>query len=131
MFTAGFQSIAFQGVFGVNVQTYGDSRSHYQKFQAAEYEREKQLQKIRKQKTEAQKLQSVINEYERRRLLAEESFLIAEESEKARLLSVQNELINEINRLLMVKAEMMARTKRDEEMLILMIAMKRRRFRAF
>jgi len=86
---------------------------------------------VKKTKTELQKVESVISEYERRRALAEESLKIAEESETERLLAVQNELIAEITRLLMVKADLMARVRRGEEQLILMIAMRRRRLRAF
>lgn len=129
MFQSGaFQSVAFQTVWAVatpDTDTVGDSRSHYQRFQDAERQREK----LRKEKTEAQKLQSVISEYERRKSITDESLLIAEESERARLLAAQNELITEINRLLIVKAEMMARIKRSEELLILMLAMRRKRFR--
>lgn len=126
--SSSFQSYGFQGVVAggqPDTDTVGDSRSHYQKFQDAERQREK----LRKEKTEAQKLQSVINEYERRKSITDESLLIAEESERARLLAAQNELITEINRLLIVKAEMMARIKRSEELLILTLVMRRKRFR--
>lgn len=86
---------------------------------------------VKKAKTELQKVDSVLLEYERRRALAEESLRLAEESETQRLLKLQNELITEITRLLMVKADLMARVRRGEEQLILMIAMRRRRLRAF
>jgi len=86
---------------------------------------------VKKAKTELQKVDSVLLEYERRRALAEESLRLAEESETQRLLKLQNELITEITRLLMVKADLMVRVRRGEEQLILMIAMRRRRLRAF
>ncbi len=127
MFTAGFQFVAFQTVWGGSSapSTGGGLPYIYNpNFQAKK-------QEIKKNKTELQKVQSVISEYERRRALAEESLRIADESEHQRLLSIQNELIEEINRLLIVKAEMMARLKRSEEQLILMMAMRRKRFRAF
>jgi hypothetical protein len=86
---------------------------------------------VKKAKTELQKLDSVLLEYERRKTLAAESLRLAEESQIQRLLTLQNELLAEISRLLMVKAELMARVRRGEEQLILMIAMRRRRLRAF
>jgi hypothetical protein len=78
-----------------------------------------------------QRVDAVISEYERRRLLASESLTLARESERSRLITIYNDLTTEISRLLMVKAELMARVKRGEEQLIIMIAMRRRRLRAF
>lgn len=128
-----FQCVAFQSVWGggAPAQTSGGLPHKYTyvpKYQLDEIEQKK---RIAKAKTEAQKLESVLKEYERRRELAEESIALASAKEEARLLKLQNELISEINRLLIVKAEMMARIKREEEQLILMMVMRRRRFRAF
>lgn len=95
-----------------------------------EYQQAVQQQKIKREKTELQKLESVLSEYQRRESLAAESLRIAEESERNRLIEIQNNLISEINRLLMVKAEMMARVKRSEEELLLMVALRRKRLRA-
>lgn len=130
MFSTGFQSFAFQsaGLTNVPQATGGLPYTYVPAYQLREIEQRK---KVKKTKTEAQKLESVLNEYERRKALAEESLLIAEQSERNRLMSVQNELITEINRLLMVKAELMARMKSEEEQLIMMMIIRRRRFRAF
>lgn len=127
MFATGFQSNAFQtsGVFGLATGGNGTYSYH------PEYQRALQKQNIRRDKTELQKVVSVISEYQRKEAIVAESTKLASQKERARLLKLQNELITEINRLLMVKAEMMARIKRQEEHLILMVALKRKRFRAF
>lgn len=82
-------------------------------------------------KTDIQKLESVLSEYERRKMLTEESLSLADEVSRPRLSAIHNDITSEINRLLMVKAEMMARIKRAKAMLLLAVAMRRRRFRAF
>lgn len=128
MFSAGFQLVAFQTAIGQGVATItGGLPKAFSYFPA--WQQNQQAQ-IKKQKTEIQKLDSVINEYERRRALAEESLRLAAESEHQRLMAAQNELLTEINRLLMVKAEMMARVRKQEEFLLLAI-IARKRLRAF
>ena len=123
-----FQVGAFQSVFGAGVpQPQGGLPYIYQ----PNYRQEEKKRQIKKTKTEIEKVSSVIGEYERKRALAEKSLSVARETERNRLLSVQNELIAEINRLLMVKAELMARKKRQEEELIIMMIASRRKFRAF
>ena len=122
-----FQSNAFQ-ILTAAASSAGTPYTYIPADQRQEIERRKQ---IAIKKTELQKVTSVIGEYERQRALAEESLKIANEKAQARLLKAQNELIAEINRLLMVKAELMARIRREEEQLILMVAMRRRRFRIF
>jgi len=94
------------------------------------YSYQPQYAQIKKQKTELQKVDSVLAEFERKQTVAAQSLaLTVNVNRQAQLLAIQNDLINEINRLLVVKAEMMARVRRDEEMLILM-AFSRRRLRA-
>jgi hypothetical protein len=115
----------------VTVEDIGGIPSSYSYFPQYHKQEEKQKSEIRKSKTDLQKIDSVLVEYERRKALADESLLLAEESENQRLLTLQNQLIAEISRLLMVKAELMARVRRGEEQLILMIAMRRKRLRAF
>jgi hypothetical protein len=95
------------------------------------YREEQQKKQIKKTKSEIEKLDSVLSEYQRRQLLAEESLSIAQEKERLRLLKAQNELIEEINRLLMVKAELMARKKREEQALVILMIASRRKLRAF
>lgn len=123
-----FQCVAYQSVWGKGTPQAAGGTPYL--YHPAHLREEEQKTKIKKTKTEVQKLQSVLSEYERRRVLAEESLAIAEESERNRLLKAQNELITEINRLLMVKAELMARLKREEELLVIMM-IARRRLRAF
>ncbi len=123
-----FQSYGFQGVVGAGQPQPSGGKPY---IYTPNYSLERQQEKVKKTKTEIQKLSSVLAEYERKRALAEESLLIAQETERNRLLALQNELITEINRLLIVKAELMARKKREEETLIMMMITRRRRFRAF
>ena len=95
------------------------------------YRDEQQKKQIKKTKSEIEKLDSVLSEYQRRQLLAEESLSIAQEKERLRLLKAQNELIEEINRLLMVKADLVARKKREEQALVILMIASRRKLRAF
>lgn len=125
-----FQSYGFQVVVGQTATTGGGFVYPYEKLRDEQYEREK----LRKQKSELEKLDSVLKEAQRKAALAEESKRIAQEKEDKRnakrLANLEQELLNEITRLLMVRAEIVARIRRSEEQLILMIAMKRKRLRA-
>jgi hypothetical protein len=132
----GFQSNAFQSnafqIIPDGKNTPENSGGTPYTYIPADQQREIERRKlIATKKTELQKVVSVIGEYERQRELAEESLKIASEKSQARLLKAQNELIAEINRLLIVKAELVARIRREEEQLILMAAMRRRRFRIY
>jgi membrane protein involved in colicin uptake len=132
VFTSGFQSGAFQyagnyaGIAGGLTKQY----SYHPSWQSDEYRREE----IRKNKTELQKVESVINENERLKALAAQSEAIAREKKSksaiTRLEKLQQQYVEEINRLLMVRAALVKRIAEDESMLIIMIAMRRKRFRA-
>jgi hypothetical protein len=132
MFTAGFQSFAFQTVGNGGVPTPQvsglgyDGRLPYQRHREEEYQREK----IRRQKSELERLDSVLKETKRKAALAEESRLLADKKNAKRLAQLEQEFLNEITRLLAVRVEIMARIKRNEQMLILMMAVRRKRFRA-
>ena len=109
--------------------TVGDSYTYaptYQKYQVEERQREK----IRKEKSDLDKLQSVLAENERKRLLAAESKLLADAENAMRLAALEQEYLQEIDRLLVVRADLMRRVRQSEETLIMMMAMKRKRLRA-
>lgn len=82
-------------------------------------------------KTDIEKLDSVLNEYGRRKSLVEQSLSVADVSQAPRLVNSLTEITAEISRLLMVRAEMMVRIKRAKSILLLAVAMRRKRFRAF
>lgn len=99
----------------------------YQKLQLDEEQREK----VRKAKTDLDRLESVLRETDRQKRLAAESAKIARERNALKraieLEAAENEYLNEINRLLMVRAELVARVRHEEGLLVIMImAMKRR-----
>lgn len=91
---------------------------------------EEQKEKIKKSKTELEKLESVLKETERKKALAAESKRLAEQrntlNRAIELEALEQEYLNEINRLLMVRAEMMRRIRSEEEFLILLIVARKR-----
>ena len=102
---------------------------HYQRYVNEESQREK----IKKEKTDLERLESVLREAERKKDLAAESKKLAEQTNKIKrsieLENLEREYLEEINRLLMVRAELIRRIKEEEVLLIILIAMKRRRLR--
>lgn len=90
---------------------------------------------IHKQKTELEKVNSVIKEIERKKALAEKNRRIAGEIKSIknkkviqRLIKAEQQLFEEITRLLAVRAGIMQRI-REEEALLIVLMMKRRRLR--
>lgn len=130
-----FQSFAFQTVGNTVVQP-GDSGDEKQTY-VPQYQRyaneERQRQKIRRDKTELERLESVLKETERKKELASESKRIAEENNKLQraiqLEKSEREYLEEINRLIMVKADLIRRIRRDEESLLIIIMARKRRLR--
>lgn len=94
----------------------------------------KQLrEKIRQEKSELQKVESVLKETTRKHQITAKNKLVAEQLEKKKralkLATLENEYLQEIKRLLAVRAELMRRVREDEAILIILM-MKRRRLRA-
>lgn len=127
MFVAGFQYVAFQTPANNNGWLGGGGYVHpYIKYADEEAQREK----VRKEKSELERLESVLRETERKKELAEKARLKALSEKRAKALArAEAEFIQEINRLLMVRAELIRRIKEDEAILIIMI-MSRKRLRA-
>jgi hypothetical protein len=92
-----------------------------------------QKAKVKKTKTELDRLESVLRETEKKKALAAQSAALARERESIKrsieLEKLVAEFLKEINRLLMVRAELIARVKEEEGILIVMIMAKKRRFR--
>lgn len=127
MFATGFQSVAFQTAVNDNEAIGGDGKLYVTPYQ--QHREEHQREKIRKDKSELQKLESVLRETERKKELAEKARLKAATERRMLVLAqAEAELLEEINRLLMVRAELIRRIKEDEAILIILI-MKRRRLR--
>lgn len=84
-------------------------------------------------KTDLYRIDNAINELDKRKSLAEQSAYIAKQKgairRESELKNKQIELVREINRLLMVRGELVKRFKEAEGILILMI-MAKRRFRS-
>lgn len=131
MFATGFMNYAFQTVGtgsndngllgGIMTVPYGYQTPH-----------KKLEESIRQQKTQLQKVDSVLAETERKKQLAAISLASAKEQKKKqaaiRLLALENQLLEEINRLLAVRVGIIQRIKEDEAILVILM-MKRRRLR--
>jgi len=91
-----------------------------------------QKAKIKKTKTDLEKLESVLKETERRKALAAESAELARKRKSLtraiELEAAEADFLSEINRLLMVRAELVRRVRAEEDAFMLMM-MARKRFR--
>lgn len=136
MFSA-FQAGAFQipGFQISQVNVTGKPQAAYtyvHPFQLHRIEEEKRA-KLRKEKSDLDKLESVVAENRRRAELIEQSRLLAiRNRSKARaieLAQMEQDYLLEITRLLMVKAELMRRIQQTEQVIIAVVVMKKRRLR--
>lgn len=128
MFATGFQSFAFQTVGGgVATPTGHGGYVHvtpYQRYKQNEHERT-----LEEQRLELQRVDDELADAEQKRLLASEQKLLASKRQSATLAKLEQQYLQEISQLLMVRADLVRRVRQSEELLILMIAMNRRRFR--
>lgn len=123
--TFAFQTGAFQYNGAANDNTGGKKESYtYQKPYDEYLQRQNQL---KKQKTELEKVESVIAENKRKAELAAKNKLEASKKAALRLAQLEAEYLAEINRLLQVRALLVQQIKRNEEALILLLMVKRRR----
>ncbi len=116
-----FQSNAYQMQSAANDNSAGWTYTH------PHVERDNLREKIRREKTELQKIDSVIAENQRKADIAAKSKLEAKQAQALRLAKAENEYLEEINRLMQVRAWLLQRIKRNEEALILLLMTKRRR----
>lgn len=91
---------------------------------------DKRKEELKQKKTELDRVNAVIAENERKQAIAEQSRLQAISLKKKqsalRLETLQNELLNEITRLLAVRDEIMRCIKNDEAAILLMMMRYRR-----
>jgi hypothetical protein len=134
-FYSAFQTNAFQwNAYQIarNGQTTGGSpRGEYTylyPFQIEKIEKAKR-ENLKKQKTDLDRLDSVLAETERLKNIAAESKLLAKEKRARELAAKEQEYLQEINRLLMVRDELVRRIKKNEQLIIAMVLMKKRRLR--
>jgi DNA polymerase III delta prime subunit len=117
-----FQSFAFQTTGNAtNDNTAGWSYTH------PHVDRDNLREKIRREKSELQKLDSVIVENQRRAELAKKAKEAAKQKRALELAIQENQFLEEINRLMQVRALLLQRIKQDEEALFLMMMLRRRR----
>lgn len=123
-----FQSYAFQTVVA-NDNTPSAGKYTYQTpYQRYKIELE---EKIRKEKTDLQKLDSVLEENRRKAAILEKSKADAVEANVLeRLAKLELEYLQEINRLTQVRAMLLLRIRQNEEALIVLLTQMRRRKRA-
>jgi len=124
--TSAYQWNAYQIAIGtVAEETVGDDSYVYLPSQ--------QQEKIKRKKNDLDRLESVLAETERKKALATESKKLANETNKLKraleLESLEREYLNEINRLFMVRADLIRRIRSDEELLVIMILARKRRLR--
>lgn len=126
-----FQSNGFQeaGTAANDNLLGGKDYSYVTPNQKHEHE---QREKIKRQKSELEKLESVLKETQRKKEVAAKNKLLAAEETKAakRLQKIELELLEEINRLLILRAELIQRIREEEGVLIVLLMMKKRRLRA-
>lgn len=124
-----FQNYAFQTAVIANDNTASGKYTYQTPYQRLKIE---QLQeKVRREKTELQRLDSVLAENQRKAAILEKSKADAKEAAViARLAKLELEYLNEINRLMRVRALLLLRIKQNEEAMIVLLAMMRRRLRA-
>jgi hypothetical protein len=126
MFTTGFMSLAFQTVSANDNKpsNAGDHVRPYDRYKEQEYQ-----ERIKREKTELERLDSVLAENRRKAELAARNKQIAASERRAIALArAEAEYLAEINRLLMVRADLIRRIREDEAILVIMM-MKRRRLR--
>jgi len=122
-----YQAYAYQTI-GYNPTIY--QGGHYYQTPYQKHREEIELQEcVRKEKTELERLESVLKETERKKELAAKNKLIAQAKRAEALARIEAAYQEEINRLREIKAQLMRRIKEDESILIIFMVMKRRKLR--
>lgn len=131
-FYSAFQSNAFQwSAYQIARQSPISGSSDYSyvyPFQLEKIEREKR-ESLKKQKTDLERIDSVLKETERLKNLAAESKAIAKEQRAIELAKKEQEYLLEINRLLTVRAELIRRIQKNQQIVIAIVMMRKRRLR--
>lgn len=123
-----FQTFAFSsGAYQYNGIAVNDNTGKGYNTSYSNYSVLKRQQEIRKEKTELQKVESVIAENKRLADLAARNKLEASKKAALRLAQLEAEYLAEINRLMQVRAMLLQRIKQNEDALIALLMLKRRR----
>lgn len=90
---------------------------------------EEKRAKLKRDKTDLERLDSVLRENYRKKALAGQNKLIAKAERAIELAALEQEYLLEINRLLAVRAELMRQMKRTEAIIMVLVIMRKRRLR--
>lgn len=130
--TYAFQPYAFQTVVGGSQVISGGGRikeGYTYVHPIVEYRQREYERKIKQEKSDLEKLESVLAENKRKAELAAQNKLIASKKAALRLAKLEAEYLEEINRLMQVRAVLMLSIRRNEEALFMLMMMARRRLR--
>ena len=122
-----FQAYAYQTATNDNEVTGGGYTYEHESLRRAE---EKYKKKLKKEKSELEKVNSVISLYEKQKVEAAKQKVLANKKLAAEAKRKELELLNEINRLLQVRAMLLRNIRQNEEALIIILISLRRRLRA-
>lgn len=90
---------------------------------------EEKRAKVKKDKTDLERVESVLRENYRKKAIAGQNKLIAKEKRAQELAALELEYLTEINRLLAVRAELMRRIRENEAIIMVLVIMRKRRLR--
>lgn len=117
------------GSTGTTDETTGKGGGWQTPLQRDRIESQKRAQ-VKKAKSEIEKLDSVLRENERRAAVAAQNKVIATSTERAiELAALERQYLEEINRLLMVRVELVRRIREAEQVIIAIVVMRKRRLR--
>lgn len=102
--------------------------SQFYPFQLEKVEKEKKAA-LKRQKSDLDRIDSVLAENRRLMAMAAENKLLAKEVRALELAAKEQEYLEEINRLLMVRAGLVLKMRRNEQFIIAIVLMKKRRLR--
>jgi hypothetical protein len=105
-----------------------ETYSQFYPFQLEQVEKEKRAA-LKKQKSDLDRLDSVLAETRRLAAIAAENKLLAKEKRALELAAKEQEYLEEINRLLMVRVELVLKMRRNQQFIIALVLMKKRRLR--
>lgn len=130
MFYSAFQSNAFWNkAFQIGNNDNQPSGGGYVYHSPSSKAEQEKRAKIAQEKTELQKVDSVLEEYKRKRELALQAQQVAKRKAAVRLAALERGYLEEIDRLMQVRALLMHRIRQNEESLILLLMMRRRRLK--
>jgi len=127
MFQIGAYQTGFQSSAGAVNDNIGGGYTY--QHENLRREEERYQKKLARQKTELEKVDSVLAEYEKQKAIAARNKVLANKKLAAENLRRELEYAQEISRLTQVRAMLLQQIKQNEEALILILMFARRRLR--